>query len=223
MAADETCDVLVLAAHPLELEGFSNALGTGLRGVVRGRRVACEAVGVGLVAAAVGAARVLAIQKPRAVVLVGSYGLFPDREGALLELAALSRVRLVDSQLLAGCAALPEPMAGEHNLDASLAQGLATCIACVPAVTMATTLAITTDDRLAKQLSQASDCRGENLEAFSIAHACRAADIPMAALLGATNWVGSNGRAQWREHHAAVADKTASAIVQWLASEASGL
>ena len=223
MAANETCDVLVLAAHPLELEGFSNPLGTALRGVVHGYRVACQAVGVGLVEAAAGAARALASQKPRVVVLVGSYGLFPDRDGALLELAALSRVRLIDSQVLAGCAALPEPMASDRVLDASLARGLATCVACVPGVTMATTLAITTDDRLAVQLSRAVDCRGENLEAFSIAQACHAVNVPMAALLGATNWVGSNGRAQWREHHAAVADKTARAIVQWISSEASGL
>ena len=194
-----------------------------MSGVVGGRAVVAQAVGVGLVASAVGAARALAAYRPRAVVLLGSYGLFPGRTGELLELASVSHVQLVDGHVFDGRAAIPDPMPTHLALDSSLAAALACVAGRLPEVTMATTLAITTDDQLAMRLAQLCECRGENLEAFSVAHACDREGVPMVALLGATNWVGSQGRAQWQKHHALVAKRTAEAVLQWLEGGIAGL
>jgi nucleoside phosphorylase len=88
---------------------------------------------------------------------------------------------------------------------------------------VATTLGITTDDALAQLLGSKSGCAAENLEAYSVALACAAHDIPFACLLVATNAVGSEGRAQWQKHQRAAAEKAAELLLLWLERGAKGL
>jgi hypothetical protein len=52
MSPGLTTDVLVVAAHPPELAGLKAILGDALRGQVNGIRIAADAVGIGLAAAA---------------------------------------------------------------------------------------------------------------------------------------------------------------------------
>jgi nucleoside phosphorylase len=107
--------------------------------------------------------------------------------------------------------------------DRGLAAGLAQSAPNAARGALATTLAVTTDDALARELGERSGCCGENLEGVAVALACAAAAVPFAALLACTNEVGARGRAQWAAGHRAAAHDTAAALITWLAAGAPGL
>lgn len=216
-------DVLLLAAHPPELAGLEDVLGVDMRAAVGGLGVAAHAVGIGIAASAAGAATALAKDKPRAVVLLGSYGYYPGAsiEG-VLQARAIARTALVDPALVSGQAVLPEPVPKSIAMHAGLTEALASVAGAAP-ITLATTLGITTDDGLAEQLAAGGSHDGENLEAYAVASACARFDVPMAALLVSTNAVGSEGRAQWLQHHAEAATLGTSLVMRWLRAGAHGL
>jgi nucleoside phosphorylase len=216
-------DVLIMAAHALELESLRAALGADDRATLQGLEVALCEVGVGALVAGAGAMRGLLETKPRAALLVGSCGVYPGRAALQPgQLLIASRLTAVDSAVLSSRAAFPAPMATNLEPDPALTQALyaaasASSSAAVPLqATLATTLAITTDDVLAAQLSDGADCVGENLEAIAVALACRAQQVAFAAVVGITNEVGSHGRNQWLQHHALAARTTSDCVMHWL-------
>jgi nucleoside phosphorylase len=180
-------DVLVLAAHAVELEGLApllrESVPPGRASVVQlgERRVACAAVGVGLTAAGAGTARALIEHAPRAVVLMGSFGRYPHSSlsSSPDHAYAVERVRLADAAVALGKAAFPAPMPAELALDGTLLAALERHGA-LRIDALATTLSITTDDELAGTLGERSGCDGENLEALAVAQACAAARVPCA-------------------------------------------
>jgi len=217
-------DVLLLAAHPLELEPLASAFGARWRARLHGLDVAAATVGVGLHAAGGGAARAVIEHAPRAVVLIGSYGLYPGHgELHATRLLVPARVCAVDAAERTGKAAFPSAMTVEVTTDAALSEGLVASAEAAERGALATTLAITTDDALAEELATRSGCHGENLEALAIALACGAAGVPFAAVLACTNQVGARGRAQWVTHRSAAAGATVQLVRAWLARGAPGL
>ncbi len=66
----------MVAAHLPELEGLRKVLGAGLRGQVGALRVAARAVGIGMCASAAGTMAALTEFAPRAVVQVGTCGVY---------------------------------------------------------------------------------------------------------------------------------------------------
>jgi len=217
-------DLLILAAHAPELLGLRGALGSGLSGVVRGLRVVCATVGVGLPAAGGGTMRHVRDARPRAVLLLGSCGLYPRRGEWKPLLPVIPKgIRLVDPTVLADKAAFPAPMQLLLDADKPLADGLAQVEPSALRGEVATTLSITTDDQLAGRLGRKSGCCAENLEAFSVALACAARDLPFASLLVSTNAVGSSGREQWSKHQRKAAERGARVVLEWLERGARGL
>lgn len=224
MATTKGSDLLILAAHAPELLGLRASLGTTLAGVVDGLRVVCATVGVGLPAAAGGTMRHVRDARPRAVILLGSCGLYPRRsEWQPLQPLIPKTIQLVDATVLADKAAFPAPMQLQLEPDASLSNGLAQSDAGALRGPVATTLGITTDDPLANRLARKSGCCAENLEAFSVALACAARDLPFAAVLVTTNVVGSSGREQWQKNQRKAAERGARVILEWIARGARGL
>jgi nucleoside phosphorylase len=224
MAAQKKSDVLVLAAHAPELVGLRPALGPGLRGTVAGLQIECATVGVGMPASASGTTRVLAEHAPRAVVLLGSCGMYPRRiDFRPLTPVVASGVRLIDASVLAEQAAFPAPMQLLCEPDRALSDGLAGADPGCLRGEVATTLSITTDDTLAQALGSKSGCAAENLEAYAVALACAAHDLPFACVLVATNAVGSEGRSQWQNYQRSAAEKAAELLIQWLEQGARGL
>jgi nucleoside phosphorylase len=217
-------ELLLLAAHPLELEGLEPELTAQLRTARSALRVAALEVGVGMTAAGAGAMRHLLAHRPRAAILLGSYGQYPDagsfEPGRLL---APTELRALDAAALAGKAAFPAPMPIALLTDGALRAALCGDGQSVLQAALGTTLAITTDDALARALGRASGCVGENLEALAIGLACQSAGVRFAALLGCTNQVGSQGREQWRMHHATAARACAQRVLRWLAAGGAGL
>ncbi|MFI5307438.1 MAG: hypothetical protein ACHQ53_08810 [Polyangiales bacterium] len=209
--------VLLLAAHQLELEPLAATLGATLDRELAGRRVTAVAVGVGMTLAGAGAMRALLQWRPEQAILLGSYGIYPGR-GELVpgRLLVPTELCALDASVLAGHAAFPEPMPTSVVTDAGLQTAL--CALCSDALSgaLGTTLAITTDDALAAELGQRSGCAGENLEALAVGLACKSAGVPFAAVLGCTNEVGARGRRQWREHHALAAQTSTACVVRWL-------
>jgi len=214
-AGDEV-DLLLLAAHSLELEPLAQALGPELRGRVHDSRVAAVAIGVGLTEAGAGAARALLAHGPRAALLLGSYGAYPGQPFTPGRLLVPSRICAVDAGALAGKAAIPAAMTAELEPDVALASALTAAAEPIRRGALATTLAITTDDELAREIALRSGCEGENLEALAVAHACAVAGIPFCALLACTNQVGSQGRTQWAQHRTLAAQNTAELVLRWL-------
>lgn len=223
-------DVLVLAAHAVELEGLapllreSHAAGERASIVQLGeRRVACSAIGVGLTAAGAGATRALLEHLPRAVVLIGSFGRYPQSAlaGTPDEAYVAERVKLIDAAVAQRKGAFPAPMPTDLALDRGLSIALERHGAKRMPV-LGTTASITTDDELARALGESSGCDGENLEAIAVAHACALARVPCAVLVACTNDVGSRGRTGWLANHAEAARTTARVLECFLNARAGG-
>jgi nucleoside phosphorylase len=221
---EDRADVLILAAHRLELEPLSAMLGAARAASVHGLRVLAREVGVGMPAAGSGSLGCLLQHRPRVALLIGSYGAYPT--GAAFvpgRLLVPTSIAAADAAVHAGRAAFPAPMLTSSEPDVALAEGLASQAPDCQRGRLATTLGITTADDLANELGQRSACCGENLEALAVALACTAARVRFAAALACTNEVGSSGRTQWSRNHPLAALATADLLRTWLASGAPGI
>ena len=81
---------------------------------------------------------------------------------------------------------------------------------------VATTLAITVDDALAREAASVAGCEVEHLEAFGIAAACAQAGVPFGAVLAVANVVGGDARSEWRANHRAAEAAAAAVVRRWL-------
>jgi nucleoside phosphorylase len=218
----EPLDVLIAAAHPSELTGLGVAFGSVC---VRCLHVTACAVGVGLPAASVGTVRSLRDRRPRAVVLLGSCGIYPEAASdvALLQPVVPDSLQLAELAVARREAAFPDPMPRTGLIDRALADGIAGGTPGVLRGSLATTLGITTSDEVASTLARETGCATENLEATGVALACQAEGVRFAALLVVTNVVGRSGRREWLQHHAAAADRGGRILLDWLEAGAPGL
>jgi len=214
-------DVLILAAYAPELVGLQRQLGDSLYAVINGVTVAAKTVGVGLPNATAGAAARLFQLRPRAVVLVGTAGVYEGASPRIGEAIVARRVHLVDPVEVEGRSAMPDPMSRVIDCNPMLAVGLAA--GKTPAHDVANTLAVTTDDTLGARVALATQCDLENLEAFGIADACALQSVPFACVLGVSNRVGSTGREEWREHHKNAGIAACEVVARWLVAGVMGL
>jgi len=218
------CDLLIVAAHAPEMAGLRPYLSDQLIGTVRGLRVRGKAVGLGMAAAGPATARGILAVNPRAVVLVGSCGVFPNLpQYRPHDVLVANRVQLVSHAVNAGRSEFPAPMQTAVECNPLLGAGLASGGGRVSLGAVACTLARTTDDAMAAGIHPATGCDAENLEAFSVALACRAAEIPFAEVLGVSNIVGSTGIQDWMQFQRAAVNAAAETIVTWIQRGAQGL
>jgi nucleoside phosphorylase len=218
-------DVLLLAAHAPEFVGLRAQLGEQLNGFVKGLTVVAKTIGVGMAVAGAGAANRIHQLNPRAVILLGSCGIYPCQDDYRpLDIVVPRSCHLFDPSAAAGKAAFPEPMQTALDTHPPIAAALAAMGGPrARQVRVANTLAITTDDAVARAVQPATGFQAENLEIFPIALACRAADVPFGAVLGVTNMVGSTGRVDWQQFQRDAAVATAEVVLAWLQQGASGL
>lgn len=217
-------DVLLLAAHAPEFVGLRPHIGDALHGTVGELFVVAKTIGVGLAVAGAATANRIQQIRPRAVILLGSCGIYPNaRAYRPLDIVIPSRLHLFDATVAAGKAAFPDPMQTAIEPDAALSAGLAEAAPGCHVAPVATTMAITTDDAIARAVHPATGLEAENLELFPVALACRAADLPFSAVLGVTNMVGSSGRVDWRQFQRDPAVAAAEVCVSWLRRGAPGL
>jgi len=153
--------------------------------------VSAEIIGVGLVESSIGIARVL-MGKPPGVLLIGSCGAYAGCGLSIGDIVLGTRFLLAASRGELG------PIPNEAR-PKSLPRRGRSAVVC-------STLSITTDDEEAARLEKQSGAHVENLEAFAVARACELAGVPFTAVLGVTNTVGKNGRAEWRANAERVAE-----------------
>lgn len=171
------------------------------------------AIGIGLVAASAGAALAIESRRPDAIVLVGTCGAYPGSGLAIGDLVVASRIGLASSAEARAQGALLPSMAASLETDHGTTAELAALGA--RSASVATTLAITTDDELARALRSRYGFDVEHLEAFAVAAACQAASVPFACVLGVTNDVGARGRGQWRDNRERVEASVGALVSRW--------
>jgi nucleoside phosphorylase len=220
-AVAPTTDVLLVAAFPPELAALHPVLGSEMAGRIGDVTVAARALGIGLVAAASGAALAMAEVRPRAVLLLGTCGAYDRASLAIGDVVVSRRVRLVDSSVLSGTAQFPDLMQTTIEAEGHLSGALENAGA--RAANIAATLAITVDDAAARFVAQASDSDVEHLEAFAVASASVAAHVAFSAVLGVANRVGASARGEWRANHHRAAERAVDCALRWLRDGARGM
>lgn len=218
-------DILLLAAHAPEFVGLRPHLGEHLVGTLRSLTIVAKTIGVGMAVAGAGAANRIQQLSPRAVILLGSCGVYPSQVAYQpLDIFVPNRFQLFDPSVAAGKAEFPDPMQTVLDPHPLLTAGLvASGGPRCRSAPIATTLAITVDDAIARAVYPATQLEAENLELFPVALACRAAEVPFAAVLGVTNVVGSQGRTDWHKFQRDAAIASAEAFLTWLHNGAQGL
>jgi futalosine hydrolase len=234
---DDAGPLLIVAAWAPELRALGRvfsqgksrapaAAGRTATGALSAVRVSGAApvravVGVGLCEAAAGTARLIERHHPRAIVLVGTAGLYPGSEKAAPKLAigavALGRTfHLASDAVARQTAYLPEPLPAQATSAPDLLQDLIAATG-LPVADVACPVGITRAAPVAQLLRKTTGAALENLEAFAVARAAAAAGVPFIAILGIANDVGPEGNAQWRAHGTAAAAAACSAVRTWLA------
>lgn len=217
-------DLLIVAAHAPEMAGLRAYLSDQLIGTIRGLTVRGKAVGIGMATAGPGTARGIIALSPRAVLLVGSCGIYPNLpQYRPHDVIVSTRVQLVSHAVNAGKSEFPEPMQTKLECNPLLAAGLSASGGRVFGAPVACTMARTVDDAFAASIHPATGCEAENLEAFAVGQACKSADVPFAAVLGVSNIVGSTGKHDWMQFQRAAVNAAAEAIVTWVQRGAQGL
>jgi nucleoside phosphorylase len=233
---DEAGPLLIVAAWAPELRALgrvfsqgksrapaaSGRTATGALAAVRvsGAAPVRAVVGVGLCEAAAGAARLIERHHPRAIVLVGTAGLYPgaDRSAPKLTIgtAALGRTfHLASDAVARQTAYLPEPLPAQAESAPDLLRDL-TAATGLPVADVACPVGITRATPVAQLLRKSTGAALENLEAFAVARAAAASSVPFVAVLGIANDVGPEGNTQWRAHGTAAAAAACAAVRAWL-------
>jgi purine-nucleoside phosphorylase len=164
-------------------------------------------LGVGVVPAGIAAARLLARERPDAMVLVGTAGAYPGGP-AIGTVVAAARIGLGSAAGALGLGYVPlapPPL----DTDAGLRVRLA-----LPEVTVASLVAISTDPGLAARLG--ADWQVEHMEAYGVASACAAEGVAFVAVLGITNRVGPGAHAEWRANRDACQAAAVAAVARLL-------
>ncbi|MCB9664613.1 MAG: hypothetical protein H6732_10915 [Alphaproteobacteria bacterium] len=170
------------------------------------------ALGIGALRAAAAAARLLAVRRPEAVVLVGSAGAYPGgpAPGGAVASARLGLEGGV-ADLGRGYDPAPAPvLASDEALAARLG---------LPRADVLTVHAVTTDPALVA--ARAGAWGVEHMEAWGVAWAAAEAGVPFVAVLGLANEVGPQAHAQWRVGRAA-AERAAQEAVRRLVHGSTG-
>jgi nucleoside phosphorylase len=187
--------ILIVAAWPPELVGLGKLKAT------RGQTIARGTVGVGLIEAAAGAARLIEELAPAAIFLVGTAGLYPGATIAPVIGSAViaGTLHLASASVAGGSAYLPGPLPAVATPSPRLTRALDAATR-LPRATVACPLGISGTRAIARRLQTATSADVENLEAFAVARAATAARVPFAAVLGISNRVGPQSHAEWRAH-----------------------
>lgn len=186
---------VLLSAFAPELSGLDGAWPAGW---------VVATTGIGAVAAAVGAARLLALHRPARVLLVGTCGAYDGRL-AVGDVLAARRAIATSVEELEGRAYRPA---------AEVAAWEATWVLPLPAHDVAVPPGVTTSAAGAAVLARVA--AAEHLEATGVFAACAAEGVPVAAVLGVANRVGPAAHEEWKRENVRVSARVVEAIRPFL-------
>lgn len=217
-------DLLIFGAHPPELRGLRDKVGDRLAGVVRGLHISGKTVGVGMGVAGASAAKRVFQLRPRAVVLLGTCGVYPGLAGCQPhDVVVANGLALLDGGVTESRCAWPAPMQTEAPTHGPISTGLAGAGSRVHHVRVGSPLAQTRSESLATLFCSKAGCGAESLEAFAVAHACHLADVPFAAALGVTHVAGPKSEEDYRRYAKESAEAAAEVLFNWVHNGAVGL
>lgn len=222
-------DLLVVGAHPPELRGLRDRVGDRLDGTVEGLHVSGKTIGVGMGVAGASTAKRVFQLRPRAVVLLGTCGVYPGLSGCQPhDVIVANGVSLLDGGVSEGRSAWPAPMQTELPTNEAISAGLAAAGARVHRLRVGSPLAQTCSETLAGLFGGGasgakSRCGAECLEAFAVAHACHLAEVPFAAALGVTHVAGPKGEQDYARYAKESAVAAADVLFNWVHGGAVGL
>jgi nucleoside phosphorylase len=208
--------VLTLAAFEPELLPLREALASS--SVSLSCNVSLHSVGIGLSAAAAGAALRAAAERPALVVLVGTCGVYEAAGVAAGDVVVANRVELVEPcaiGALGGWTEIPQPVRLVYEASAEAAAAFEKAGAKL--VGVATTLGVTVDDHVATEIARTTGASAEHMEAHGVAAACAALGVPFVAVLGVANTVGSRARDEWKANHLRASRAVAPLLLRGLA------
>lgn len=221
---DGRTDVLIVAPSAPDLVGLRDHLGEALHGTIRGLVVRSKVVGYGPAVSASATARGLAALKPRAVLLIGTCGVYP----ALPlyrphDVVVSARVVCLDHAVLQGGAEYPSPMTTTLEASAPIVAGLTTGRHRTHVAVTASPPSLTRSDALAGRVTQSTSAHVENTEAYGVACAAVGASVPFACVLGVANIVGSTASTDWPQFQREATTQAANAAIAWLHNGAAGM
>lgn len=224
-------DILIVGASAPELIGIRDHFGTSFEGVVRGLTVQTKLIGYGPAVAASGTARAIAMLSPRAVVLVGTAGVFPGLEPLVpglgpyqpYDVLVATKVSTLDHAERRGEAEWPTAMPTSFEPSLVIATAIAAGRHRFFTAPIASPMTLTRSDEQAAQAARSGVGHAESTEAYGVAAAAVGADVPFACVLGVSHLVGSTGRADAPRFQRAAASKAAAGAIGWLQAGALGL
>lgn len=221
---DGRTDVLVVAAGAPDLIGLRPHLGDKLSGTVRGLVVNSKVVGFGHAAAGSTTTRGLLALKPRAVVMVGSCGVYPGLPTYQPhDLVVAPRVIALDHAVIQGGSEWPTPMTTTIDASPPMVAGLSAGRARTHVAIVASPLAMTRSDSLSARIPSVAGAHVENTDVFGVAMAASGANVPFACVLGVANIVGSTGHSDWQQFQREAVTQAANAVLAWVHAGAAGL
>ncbi|MEM9070552.1 MAG: hypothetical protein AAGE52_18750 [Myxococcota bacterium] len=217
-------DLLVVASTAPDLRGLHQALGERIEGRIRNLQICGKAVGVGLAAATAGSAKRVFQLQPRAVVLIGTCGVYPGYpDYQPLDVIVANRTLLVDAQVDAGQATFPAPMSTRIDSHEGLTAGLGGSHPRAKTAPIASTVGNLHDDAYAMALQARHGVHAQQLETFGVASTCHLARVPFAAALAITHIVGSHAERDWKRFHRDATMTAAELVLTWIHAGAPGL
>jgi nucleoside phosphorylase len=223
-SAAKPVDLLVFGAHPGALRGLRQHLGERLDGSIRGYHLTAKTVGVGMGSAGGLTAKRVYQLKPRAVVLIGTCGVYAGVPGYQpYDIVVGSVFHLVDLAVLRSLSAFPQPMQTEVRPHPAMSVGISAAAPRSRQVAVASTLGETVDDAMSGMIPERTGCEVECLEAFAVAQVCSMAQVPFAAVLGVSHVAGSAGHKDWRNFERQSCLLVADAVMGWVNHNMPGL
>lgn len=217
-------DVLIVGAYAPDLRAIRNHLGERMYGEIRGLRVCAKSVGIGMSVAGSHVTKRLFQLSPRAVIHVGTCGIYPDQgDYRPDDLLIPPKLRLVDHGVLAGTAKAPDPMQEELALHKSLCAGLATHGSRVFQQPVACTPTRTTSAETGREIAKRYGCHAENMEAFAVAQACHLLQVPVACVLAATHVIGPTAEQDHRNFERDAVTLAGDQVINWIGGGAAGI
>jgi nucleoside phosphorylase len=217
-------DLLILSAYGPELRGMVPQLGEPLEGEIGGIRVMAKVVGVGLPVAGAAAARRLSEVRPRAVIHLGTCGVYPGlTQYRPHDVVVGKPIKLLDHAVVAGKGEFPAPMTTEVAPDEVMSGALLAASQKARAAPVASPLSSTKNDVLGAAVPTNVGAHMENLEAFSIGHACLLARVPFATVLAASHMTGTRADEDFRQFQREASLRAAELVINWLHNGARGL
>ena len=221
--SDGRVDVLVVGTSAPDLAGLRATLGEQLEGVIQGFVVRSKITGFGPGVSAANTARGIAALSPRAVVQLGTAGVYPGLPALGPGVVVLpGRIHVYDHGVALGQASFPAPLRTVFECNEPLRSAIGRGPAVFPLDATAGASSVT-DDRLAAHIGIRFGAQIDSPDILGPVSAAAASNVPYVAVLGATRVLGSAGEADARQYPRRAVEQAARLLVHWLQMGAVGL